>query len=369
MKTDKASPFYIPTLSEFKLSNKIFQTPIALYGEYPRRVSIGDTIFEDENGKILSSVNGIASIDLTDQINLVQDGNLKFQSKKELSQFGKSEFLNKLNKYALISLDFKNKSIFELFKIFKPDGKIVFSPFTRENFFSYKDLILENFKEEFEFFKVHLEKLFPDASLLDFFNDKTLNKEYPIGIPEYFINKKLFINETKFPHENILYFGGETIFHLIRTLYYNIPFHERLIQFLFIEKKGKIKKESKWLKNGTKLDFTEFEDEFPFFSLNCFYKSDKIFNSKESFNLDIYSTYGFIFSTKSSAENLEQECSDCNDCNYFCPTNAIPRNLLYRETSKFLVNQCIECGICSLICPSKIDLHSKIKTEKQKNEN
>lgn len=367
MKTYKTSPFYIPALSEFKINKRLFQKPLSLVSEFPRRVLIGDILLEDEFSKVLSSINGIASLDDNEDIILSQDGNLKFQSKKELSQFGKTEFLNKLQQFALTSLDFSNKSLSEIFKTFKSDGKIVLSPFTRENFISYKDLVFQDYKDEFVFLKTHLEKLFPDSTILDFFSDK-MDSNYPIGIPEYFINKKLFIQENKFPHNKILYLGGETIYHLIRTLYYNIPFHERLIQFLFIEENG-IRKEAKWLKNGTKLDFSEFAESFPFFSLNCFYKSNEIFNTSENFILDIYTSYSFIFSVKSSADTLEQECIDCNECSYFCPTNLDPRQLLFRDKSKFLVNQCVECGICSVICPSKIDLRSKIKLQKQQNEN
>lgn len=368
MKT-KASPFYIPSLSEFELKSQIFNIQLNLSGNFPRRVLIGETLLEDKNFKVLSSINGIASVDDELNIILTQDGNLNYQPTKELKFFGKSELLKKLDSTALISFDFKEKNLSNLFQNLKPDGKIILTPLTRENFFSYKELVLKTYLEEYEFLKSHLAKLFPDASIIDFFSDKNLKEEYPIGIPEYFISNKFAVNEPIFPHSKFLYLGGETIFHLIRSIYYNIPFHERIVQFLFIKENGEINKESKWLKNGTKLDFTEFQETYPSFSLNCFYKSEKVFPTTEGFLLDINSTYAFLFSKNIPSKNIELECIDCGECDFFCPTNAEPRSLLDKSNIKFQKNLCIECGICSLKCPSKIDLKERIKKEKQVNEN
>ncbi|MCX7999790.1 MAG: 4Fe-4S dicluster domain-containing protein, partial [Leptospiraceae bacterium] len=61
----------------------------------------------------------------------------------------------------------------------------------------------------------------------------------------------------------------------------------------------------------------------------------------------------------------ERICIDCNDCNYFCPVQANPKELLNRNKSSFLAEKCIECGLCSVFCPSHIDFARRIRELKE----
>ncbi len=343
-------------------------------GDFPRRVEIGEILFNNSKSKVLSPINGIAYHDSNQSfISLRIDGELNFKPRYERTEFSLLELKNKLNQLGIISLDFENQPLADLLDEFKgsKDTHIVLAPIISEGTYDYKQLLISKFKPELETFKKNLEKSFPNTKILDFLNDKKTDYNYPDGIYKFFLKKYCGIELTNIPdHKKVLYLGPETIYHLLQGIYYNIPFHERIVGIGLLNKRGKLEGETKYfkIKNGTNL--TEFFKNFSsnynykYITVNSLYKKKEVFDIGKEFIYNIYKyNYFYICETKST-NNSENLCIECGDCNYYCPVDANPRSLLDKDILNFDKNSCLECGLCTVFCPANIDFQTRIKSIK-----
>lgn len=368
----------VPVISDnLVLASDYHGKKLSVLGEFPRRVSIGDVLMENEQIKILSPINGIAKYNESlSSIFLRVDGELFFKPSLRKSELAYKELKEKVHSLGLSSLDFPGKPILSLLESFRPnkDSYILFAPFTHEDVLDYKEKILSQYRDEFDILKKNLEKIYPDSKILNMFSSADRAKfSYPEGSPRYFLYKYCGESVIKdFPHDKYLYLGPETIFHLIRGLYYGIPFHERYIEINMIRKGGSIEEgETKvfLLKNGVNLlDFLlSFKEKYNYryFTINSYYDKQPVYEIGTEFIFDIHKHHSVIICDDIYFEKVEGICIDCNNCSYYCPVNADPRELLEKDKSKFKESICLDCGICSLYCPAHIDFVSRI-TERKK---
>ena len=364
--------------SSFVVKSQFFSRKLNPVGSFPRRVVIGETLFKENNYKILSPVNGIAYLDPTQSlVSLRIDGNLNFKPSYLRREFSILELKQKLDEMGIVSLDFPGELFSHFIELFSGSNNsvIVLSPITSENNIDFKNMIFSQLKPELEMFKKNLEKSFPNSKILDFLTEKKVIYKYPDGLYKLFLKKYCGITNIVNPdHKNIFFIGPETIYYILQALYYNIPFHERIISVNLINKKGKFEGETKYfrIKNGTNLsEFLKImKDKFNYnyFSINSIYKSEAVFEIINNFIYDIYSYDSFYICETKSINNAEGICIECGDCNYYCPVNAKPFSLLSKDKNEFVKSACLECGLCSVFCPAKIDFHSKIKQELEKSD-
>ena len=363
----------VPSLSELTLHNEFYGKKLSVVGEYPRRLNIGDTVFQDEAIKVLSPVNGIANyFPSTSTITFTIDGELNFRPTEFNGEYALDLLKEKIISSGVVSLDFPGQSLASLFSSLIPDRDsfIVFAPFTRENLIDYKSKIFEIYKNELTRLKKNITSIFPNVNTIDFLTEKKINYRYPEGSPRYFLHKYVGVDIVKdFPKERFLYLGPETIYHLIRALYFNIPFHERYVSVNIINQSGTLEGETKafLLRNGLNLsDFlNSFQSKYKYFTVNSFYDKQPVYEIGTEFIFDIYRHHSVIICDRIHFEKTEKHCTDCNDCSYYCPVNANPRGILEKDKSAFNSSVCLECGICSLLCPSHIDLSTRINEIKQ----
>ncbi|MCB1160639.1 MAG: hypothetical protein KDK45_24275, partial [Leptospiraceae bacterium] len=222
-------------------------------------------------------------------------------------------------------------------------------------------------------FKENLLLIAPQARFEDYISGKELRFQYPASSPRYFLYRYTdsTLLDEKTVLENTLFLGAETLYHVLRSLYLNIPFVERHVSFFIQESSGQIQSINQKcsLKNGWNLKefLHQFKENFSYFTLNSFYHPTEIFKVGEEFRFDIYSHNSFIICQDIQEKNFEKVCIDCDDCTLLCPVHANPRGIFDKQASSFQHTTCIECGICSFICPAHIDFSeriSKIKKEK-----
>lgn len=346
-------------------------------GDFPRRVSIGDLLLKSGDLKVFSPINGIVSFDSSrNSLFLRIDGNLfpKFEFQKREYTF--LELKTKLEEKGVVTFDFPVMPFYKLLEIFRGEegSLIVLAPLTKENFLNYKSKILEKLNVELQFFKSTLIKLFPKSQVLDFLTEQSplIETTYPNGNPKYFLYK--YCNQPLFseiPTEKILYIGPETLYHILYALYYDIPFHERLLTITVINRRGLLEGETKVykIKNGTNLsEFLSLIREkynYRFFTINSFFEKQPVYEIGSDFIFDIYRHHALIICEEIFYKDQESICIDCNDCSYFCPVDANPRALLDKDKSLFQKDICLECGLCSVFCPAHIDFSTKISSLKE----
>jgi Pyruvate/2-oxoacid:ferredoxin oxidoreductase delta subunit len=367
----QAEDIPLPSLFEFRIRGNWNTLPLSAVGEYPRRVNLGESLFEKDSFKIVSPINGIARYNLdSNEVVLESDGYFFPKPIQNLRSYTKESLLERLNLFGVISLDF-GKTLEDLFKPFQSSREsfIIFSPITRENQIDFSEILFKQFKEELVHFKKAISQIFPESNTIDYLTQNKIEFEYPEGIPSYFLSKYLGIElKSSFPHENFLYLGPETIYHMIRAMYQEISFHERHIGFGLLEQDDEIKIQHKHflLKNGTNLSETlsKYKEEYSYYCLNSYFDADEIYSIDTELILDIYKHKSILLVKQFQEEKKESECIDCNKCDLFCPVNAEPRSLLDKNSNRFKKDICFECGICSLVCPSDIDLKSLIQKVK-----
>ncbi|MCB1190946.1 MAG: hypothetical protein KDK90_10950 [Leptospiraceae bacterium] len=350
---------------------------LSLSGEFPRRVTIGEVIAEDQFVKFLAPVNGIAKIvkdyaNQTQSVKLYIDGKLTKESRYNYKDYSLETLKQKIFDSGLISLDYPNVSLVSMIDNLVKDREsfIVFSPFTRENIIDFKERIFQNYSSELAELKRTISKIFPDVNIIDYLTNKNFSYAYPDGEPRYFLHKYCeFDISEEIDVNRILYLGPETVYYILKALYYDIPFYEREVPILIIDGSGNVIGESGifTIKNGLNLKdfFQSIKGDYKYFTINSFYKKHPIFDLEHDFIFDIYNHSCIIICKSKINEQTETACIDCEDCSYYCPVEANPRVLLDKNYFDFKVDRCMECGICSVFCPSHINLEQKIQDAKR----
>jgi len=375
-KSKKSSVQVLPPVisSSFLLFSKFHSRNLSPVGDFPRRVNIGELLYQDSSNKVLSPINGLAFLNSQDNnISLRIDGELNFKPKYERKEFNINEIKSKLNELGVVSLDFNCEPFSKFVEEFagSSESLIVFSPITAEGNYDYKSVILSKYKPEFDTFKKSMEKTFPNSKVLDFLVEKKVSYKYPDGLYNLFLKKYCNITQPKFiSHKNILYIGPETLYYLLQALYYNSPFHERLVSVNILNKKGKFEGDAKYftIKNGTNLsNFLQyFKDKYryKFFTINSLYNKQPVLEIGEDFIYSIYNHSSFYICEAKNTSVNEGICIDCGDCNYYCPVNANPKALLNININDFKKDDCINCGICTVFCPANIDFQFRIEKKR-----
>ena len=356
LKTGKSGQFVNDIVIEEELKFRL-QPETGFSDEFPRRVKRGEAILVRGNQKVLSPVDGIARlIENNELLGIRQDGAFPGSRKPVLKEFGYSEMIARLQECAVTSLDF-SEPLADLLAKFRGREyfEIIFSPFTRTGDIDFSSLIMAKYNEEFQLLKGNLMTMFRDAVFQDFIGPGQLKYSYPHGIPDLFIREY-----TKAAPEDVMYFGPETVFHLIQALYYNIPFTRRHLAVYFQKdngKKGPVK--AYYLYNGQNLNLVKsgIPEKYKYFTFNSVYDRNEYHERGELLFHDIYKYSSLIFFT--SVGEKSGECIECMNCTYLCPVSADPYGLVKNE--KFNKSLCIECGICSTYCPSGIDFKGKIR--------
>lgn len=363
----------VPPLGELSVFCEFNGKKMEPLGEFPRRITIGETLFKDDTVRVLSPANGIIRyIPSQSLLKILIDGQLNFQSQPGHNELPREDFFNKLDSLGLLSLDFPAQPLYDLFQRLIPDRDsfIVFAPFTRENLIDYKTKIFDSFAQELALLKKNIAALFPNVSIIDFLTPKKTEYQYPDGTPGYFLYKYCGVEVTRdFPKDRFLYLGPETIFHMIRAIYQGIPFHERYVSVNIINQSGVLEGETQafLLRNGINLsDFLNtFETSYSHFTVNSFYSRQPVYEIGTEFIFDINRHHSIIICDKIYYEKEERICTDCNACSFYCPVDAKPRALLNKNKKGFDTSACLECGICSFLCPAHIDFSSRITEVKQ----
>jgi len=339
--------------------------------DFPKRVLLGEMIASTQNLRILSPVNGLAS--------LSEDRNF-FQIKQDGAWHTTSPFLRRVSSYetfladckegALASLDFPNLALDKYFgSFYKTDPfEIYLAPFTRYNNLPFLEIIASEMKEAVSEFVLTLAEIFPNAKIHNFLNSDASQYTHPDGIPEYFISKFQKSNLKKITSElesrKIMYIGPETLYHILRMVYYREPFTRRHLYVCLVDRKGRIDTESRYflLTNGQSLDFIiqNFDKRYKVASFQSMFEAVSPHDIRSLGNFNIYEHNILLLYERLPVIRNAFPCIDCFECNAYCPTGANPYSIVRGHSEDFISSQCIECGICTLHCPSGIDIRSKI---------
>ena len=211
----------VPSMSELTLFSEFHGKKLNVVGEFPRRLRIGEVVFQSDSIKVLSPVNGIANyFPSTSSVKFSIDGELNFRPSEFNGDYTLKSIQEKIINSGLVSLDFPGQSLAELFASLIPDRDsfILFSPFTKENLVDYKSKIFEIYKNELTRLKKNIANIFPNVNTIDFLTEKKMNYRYPEGNPRFFLHKYVGVDIVKdFPRSRFLYLGPETLYHLIRA--------------------------------------------------------------------------------------------------------------------------------------------------------
>lgn len=342
-----------------------------LVGEYPRRVRLGDCLAYVEDCKLLSPANGIAvqeRIRNNNFLKITQDGGLEPPHEFNQVPEDQNTFFNLLDKNGLHSLDFENTSLVTLFKNFSSvkNSELILSPFSLYQSPNFQELVWKDYRKEWDFLVGLLEKIFPDKKIHNYWNQENLKYSYPMGIPDYFSDRIAgfsILGENPKDVGRIFYLGSETIWHMIRGLYYDLPFTRRHLSVYCVDRAGRIdgRERSFLLSNGQSFRFLQeiFAKDYNYYSLDHFFNPTKIYYKDDNQFFDIFEDSTVAFYTSPPKPTTELPCTECNECSYHCPTLANPSALM-SEISDFDVKSCVFCGLCNLYCPSGIDLRKRI---------
>ncbi|MCE9500622.1 MAG: hypothetical protein K8R21_09000, partial [Leptospira sp.] len=335
------------------------------------RVQTGDPLYGGKKYSVLSPVTGVASAlaDDTLGISLRIDGEIRKKVTFENRILDESDLSARIISSGLFSLDFPNLPLMELFQKFKGEKNslIVFSPFTKDNLIDFAALTVKEYPEAFALLKNTLKEVYPDSEICDYISGNRIKFKYPLGDPTYFLSRK----NSKFrpgmtSHESVLYIGPETLYHLLRVLYYSIPFLCRHISILTVDKSGWITSGVRnfLLRNGQNLSFLTsfYRKKFPYFTVNSLYDKNDYYGTDAPFYIDIYRHYSIVYFSVKPGSGRELSCVDCGDCSIYCPVSANPHALVDGQSEKFNSDICIECGICTVFCPSRINFRERIQS-------
>ncbi|MCC5816472.1 MAG: hypothetical protein JJT78_17105 [Leptospira sp.] len=344
---------------------------IRLVGEFPRRVFMGDCLAFLNDRKILSPANGIVIFETNEDKNylkITQDGGLEPPHEFQDVTADQNYFFNLLDKNGIFSLDFEDTPLVNYLKNFwtTDNSELILSPFSKWNSPNFQNLVNKDYHKEWELLLVLLEKIFPGKKIHNYWSHKNLKFAYPSGTPDYFSDRIAgFSILGKEPKDlgRIFYLGSETIWHLIRGLYYDLPFTRRHLSVYCVDKQGRMDGRERHflLSNGQSFQFLKgiFAKEYEYYSLDHFYNPSNILSKNEEHYFDIFENSSVVFYMSSPKKHSPLPCTECNECNINCPTSANPMGLI-AGMEEFEPKLCIHCGLCNLYCPSGIDLREKI---------
>lgn len=368
----------VPSLNNrLHISSKHREKRLTLRGDYPRRVEIGDVLMGDEHIRKVSPVNGVAHYEPeTDSVTLIQDGAFHARTAKRTNKIqSRKELQTILLDAGLEYFDYPGQPIHSLFHLLD-NGKarqVILSPFSLQNFIDYRTILQKDYNEPIQMFKQTLISLYPEIEISDFIQDNHFKYEYPAGNPRYFLYRycQFPLEQNPADHGKI-YLGAETLYHILRAIYENIPFYQRHITIFIKNHLGELEGEPRHiaLRNGMNLKdfFFQYRETHKFYTINSFYNQNPVFKIDSDFTLDIYEQEAFIICDDISSASREKICIDCNHCSSYCPVDANPRGILDKQQKSFLHNICLECGICTLFCPAHINFFERIKSiKKEKN--
>lgn len=342
-----------------------------LLKEFPARVKVGDPLFQQSSGAVLSPVNGVASLAREEngtKIRITQDGTFPSRKEPQPKRWNKQDACDAMDSLGIVSLDYCEKPLSSFFRNPVPPKIILLSPYTRTQNIDFCSRLSEMSDCHLAFLQA-LADWFPGVTIRDYISDKkppVREYSYPWGIPEYFAYRTERIPFQKF--SEALYLGPETLYHLYKALFSDFPFIERDASLFFLGKNGGLRKAQKPLafRNGQNLKFLfeEFRNDFRWFTLNSFYENHPVRSVGESFYFDIRLHSSLILLARHDSNRSEFPCVECGECSLNCPTKANPMALVGFR-GKFQPGLCMECGICTFVCPSSISLRDRIRSCKE----
>lgn len=343
-----------------------------LSDSYPTRVVHGQVMLAHNGKKVLAPVNGVASLTADQKFfQIKQDGSWSTTSPYQFRQYDLPTLLESFDEGALYSLDLLETPLKDYFQKFSKDStfKIVLSPFCRYQHLNFEEMILRDMKDAYKSFIELLQTIFPKAEISNFFKVPSLDFEHPDGIPEYFLHRQfhepVFQTRKSLVNHEVLFLGGETIFHILRKLYYNEPFTKRHLAVFLVDRKGRMDVEPRqfFLTNGQSLAFipANLDKRYKIASFETVFEEVKPLDVTALGYFNIYEHYSITLYEKLPASRKEFSCIDCMECNNYCPTHANPVQLIKGKTEEFEKSLCISCGICTVYCPSGIDIRKRIE--------
>lgn len=343
-----------------------------LSDSYPARVTHGQVMLAHNGKKVLAPVNGVASL-TPDQkyFQIKQDGSWSTTSPYHSRNYDFSALLEAFDAGALYSLDLIETPLKDYFQKFNRDSnfKIVLSPFCRYQHLDFEEMILRDMKDAYLSFIELLRSIFPKAEISNFFEVSNLDFEHPNGIPEYFLHKQFQTPVDKTRKSligyEVLFLGAETIFHILRKLYYDEPFTKRHLAVFLVDRKGRMDLEPRqfFLTNGQSLAFipANLDKRYKIASFETVFEEVNPMDVGSLGYFNIYEHCSITLYEKLPASRKEFSCIDCMECNNYCPTNANPVQLIKGKTEEFEKDLCVSCGICTVYCPSGIDIRKRIE--------
>ncbi|TGM56355.1 oxidoreductase [Leptospira biflexa] len=339
---------------------------------YPTRVTHGQVMLSHNGTKVLAPVNGVATL-TSDQkfFQIKQDGSWSTSSVYHFQNYDFSSLTNAFDEGALASLDIQDMPLKDYFLKFKsnPSFRIVLSPFSRYQHLDFENMILGSMKEAYISFVELVKSIFPKVEVTNFFENPTLKFEHPNGIPEYFLHKQFDWNVVKAKKSllsnEILYLGAETIYHILRKLYFGEPFTKRHLAVFLVDRKGRIDLEPRqfFLTNGQSLAFipNNMDKRYKIASFDTVFDAIQPMDVNALGYFNIYEHYSITLYEKLPVARKEFSCIDCMECNHYCPTHANPFQLIKGKSEEFDKDKCVSCGICTVYCPAGIDIRKRIE--------
>ncbi|TGK99748.1 oxidoreductase [Leptospira levettii] len=339
---------------------------------YPTRVTHGQVMLSHNGTKVLAPVNGVATLTADQKFfQIKQDGSWSTSSKYQFQSYDFSSLINAFDEGALASLDINEMPLKDYFLKFKsnPSFQIVLSPFSRYQHLDFEEMILTSMKEAYSSFIELLKTTFPKIEVKNFFEIPTLKYEHPNGIPEYFLHKQFHWDVKKakksLQSNEILYLGAETIYHILRKLYFGEPFTKRHLAVFLVDRKGRMDLEPRqfFLTNGQSLAFipSNLDKRYKIVSFDTVFEAIQPMDVNSLGYFNIYEHYSITLYEKLPAVRKEFSCIDCLECNQYCPTQANPFQLIKGKNEEFDKDKCVTCGICTVYCPAGIDIRKRIE--------
>lgn len=362
-----------PEFHEFTSSYFIPWEPIQeSKDEFPRRVQVGEVLYYNNSIPILSPINGIANLESKGNqlgIRLILDGSLEDKKPSYSLPSNKEQFYKTIESLGVISLDFPNLLLKNYFETISSHSnfEIVLSPYSSFPTPSFYQFIVKDYLNDFHSLVSILQNFFPNAIIHNYYNKNLKPAHYPYeGNPKYFLQMVCgfsVLGKNPMDLKKILYMGSETIFHLIRALFYGIPFTRRHLVLNIMNSNGSRDRRKKvyFLPNGYPLNFIVelFKDKKLSIIYGIEFNSPRLQINPERFFWNIYGNPQITIYLGIEKKHKELPCIECYECNLHCPTNAMPLGLI-KSKWNFQLNYCIDCGVCNLICPSGIDFRKRI---------
>ncbi len=349
-----------------------------LLGEFPRRVQLGDELALILNRRILSPANGVVRLEISKDnkryLKITQDGSLEPVHKFREVPKDRNTFFTILNSRGVYSLDFSAILLSDYLESFRntENSVLILTPLTRFNQPDFRSILENEYKKELELLIFYLEDLFPNREIRLIWEDFKTKLKYPIGIPEYFCEYKAgysILGKNPRDKGRVFFMGGETVYHLIRALFYDLPFTRRHLTVHCVDRRGRLdgKERVFFLSNGQSFDFlrTVFSRNYRSVCLNHYMQKPVLLANGAAHYFDIFRDSHIVFYLESPRFHSELACTECMECNSNCPTGASPIGIVSR-LYEFRTEYCIDCGLCTLYCPSGIDLRKRIAERVEK---